>query len=115
MEGVLMRRWIHVSGAFLSPEKIGMLQRFMEILVRELFVLIAGGELLARRPGGGGGSRQSASEAEAEEEEATKKGSWERTGQVGERRTGQVGQRRPLLYTVPELYLSGMMTNADAC
>jgi hypothetical protein len=85
---VRLRRWIHVSAAFLSPAKVRLLQRFVQILVDHLFVLVSHGEVLAP-----GTPRKDAPQ------------------ERGNRDTlGKVGGRRSHLYWVPEVYMEGLLS-----
>ena len=90
--GVKLRRWIHVSAAYLSRAKVALLQRFVQMLVDHLFVLVSHGEVLA--PDAPQDSGASCAQTRAGTEV----------------NVGKVGGRRSLLYSVPEVYIESLLS-----
>ena len=90
--GVKLRRWIHVSAAYLSRAKVALLQRFVQMLVDHLFVLVSHGEVLA--PDAPQDSGASCAQTRAGTEV----------------NVGKVGGRRSLLYLVPEVYIESLLS-----
>ena len=128
-EGGALRRWIVVSAAFLSARKISLLQRWLQLLVDELYLLLSLGEVLAP-PVSLPASLRSANTAVSPSTPppscttapGTKhiifsggcaEGLGEGGGVEGEGGGGgggRLGVRRNLLYMVPEVYVAGLVS-----